>query len=327
MASQRDKIWLFGYPITHSASPAFQNSIYEAVDLPHRYRLHDTEHPTKSDMLTLIRASDFAGAAVTMPIKVVAMEYVDKLEPEAKEIGSINTIIVRKDEVTGKEVVVGQNYDWEGIRGAIRESLPVELRKEEAPFGKGKCSYIIGGGGTTRAAVYALSRMSLSPIFLINRDPTETADIIKSFPQYDLRPLNSADDWTDEWADKVACGVGAIPSFEPVTDGEKNVYKIAAKVFEGRNEGKRARQFLEMCYKPRVTILYKMAEAQGWTVVPGIEAMVEQGLAQQRAWLFDSLAAPPPEKTPSPEALASAVEKAREDVRGMADIKSAPAKA
>lgn len=180
--------------------------------------------------------------------------YLDRLEPEAKEIGSVNTIIV-KQLPCGKNEVVGQNFDWIGIRNALLLSLPSTLPAQletaaiQSPFALKSCGFIIGGGGTTRAATYALSRLSVSPIYLINRDALETAEIIAQFPQYDLRVLSRAEDWTLEMEDSVACGVGAIPCFDPVTDEEKNVYKLAARVFGSRNQDGRERLFLEMCYK------------------------------------------------------------------------------
>lgn len=176
------------------------------------------------------------------------------MEPEAKEIGSVNTIIVQ-ELAGGKVELVGQNFDWIGIRNALLLALPettsvqIDSSAVQQPFASGSSGFIIGGGGTTRAAVYALSRMSISPIYLINRDAGETAEIIAQFPQYDLRPLTSVEEWTNELADSVVCGVGAIPCFEPVTENEKNVYKLASKIFGGRNLNQRRRLFLEMCYK------------------------------------------------------------------------------
>lgn len=85
--------------------------------------------------------------------------------------------------------------------------------------------------------------MGLSPLWLINRDPKETAAIIAtpSFAKYDLRVLENEYQWTDDEAERVACGVGAIPSFEPVTEGEKSVYRLAEMVFStsGNKPGQR----------------------------------------------------------------------------------------
>ena len=63
-----------------------------------------------------------------------------------------------------------------------------------------------------------------------------------------------------------------------------------------------------MCYKPRHTPIMKMAEACGWRTVGGVQAMVAQGIAQQRLWL------------PGVD-LTAASAKARAHVEAMADIK------
>lgn len=320
----RGEFFLFGHPISHSASPAFHNNLFDSLGLKnHLYANHETEHPETSDLLKLIRAPTFGGASVTMPIKVTISPYLDRLEPEAKEIGSVNTIIV-KQLPCGKKELVGQNYDWIGIRNALLLSLPstlpaqIETAAIQAPFAPNSCGFIIGGGGTTRAATYALSRLSVSPIYLINRDAQETAEIIAQFPQYDLRALLRVEDWTVEMEESVACGVGAIPCFEPITDEEKNVYKLAEKVFGSRNQDGRERLFLEMCYKPRITTIFNMATSQDWIAIQGIEAMIEQGLAQSRAWLLHSAASPFQDERKELGSVAEA--SARELVRTMEDI-------
>lgn len=40
-----------------------------------------------------------------------------------------------------------------------------------------------------------------------------------------------------------------------------------------------------MPYKPLHTPLLRIASAHGWDTIVGLEAMVEQGLAQQRMWV------------------------------------------
>ncbi|SCZ96396.1 BZ3500_MvSof-1268-A1-R1_Chr8-2g10166 [Microbotryum saponariae] len=300
--SQRTEFYLFGHQISHSASPAFHNEIFSALGLSqHRYQLHDTKHPQNdpnSRMIELIRRDDFGGASVTMPIKVEAMKHVDKIAGEAKEIGSINTIVVESIDKDGRPVLLGCNTDWIGMCKSLLLALPTSQQALKAPFSPSsspspKSGFIIGGGGTTRAAVIALSRLQISPIFLINRDPTETAVMIKSFPQYDLRALDHVDQWSEEWVERGVVGVGAIPSLEPVTEGEKNVYTVARKVFGSKPTGQVGqRTFLEMCYKPRKTIMYNIAVDAGWHGVQGVESMIQQGYEQSRAWLLSSAASP-----------------------------------
>lgn len=236
--------------------------------------------------------------------------YLDRLDPAASEIGSVNTIYLERDG-EGALRLAGENTDWFGVRNALVEALPAAQRVSPRPFGDGKAGFIIGGGGTTRAAVYALSQLGLSPIYILNRDPVEVADIIAAFPQYDLRPLTAP--VIPTIAESIAAGVGAIPCLPPQTEAERAVYDIAGQLLAN---GPRGRPFLEMCYKPRRTRLYEMAESAGWTAITGIEAMIEQGFAQQELWLLRSISRPW-DRTDLPE---HAKQKARALVRAMDDI-------
>ncbi|BGP52306.1 hypothetical protein JCM10450v2_008277 [Rhodotorula kratochvilovae] len=290
---QRD-FWLFGTPIQHSLSPLAHNAVFSSLGLSsYSYRLHETESFSDPSILAL-RSPTFGGAAVTMPHKVAALSYMDTLAPEVLEVGSMNTIVVtgfvEEEGGARRPRLEGRNTDVEGIRRALLHSLPEEEREEERPFGEGRSAIIIGGGGTTRAAVYALSALGLSPLYLINRDPTETASIIATpaFAKYDLRALEREEQWTEEEAARVACGVGAIPSFEPQTEGEKNVYRLAERVFSSSGSRPGKRPLMEMAYKPHITLMYKLAEKHGWSPIGGIEALVHQAFAQDLFWLKES---------------------------------------
>ena len=84
---------------------------------------------------------------------------------------------------------------------------------------------------------YALNLLGMSRIYLINRDEAETAAIVAQFAHLDLRPLQTITSAQqalrelDAQGLKLVAGVGAIPSIEPVTEAEKNVYEIAKVVF------------------------------------------------------------------------------------------------
>ncbi|BGP66633.1 hypothetical protein NBRC10512_000350 [Rhodotorula toruloides] len=286
------EFFLFGTPISHSLSPLAHNIVFEqlGLDATHRYHLHETSKFSDRSVQRLLRSPSFAGAAVTMPHKVEALKYMDSLAAEVEEIGSMNTVVVSGKVVEGgkeRQTLEGRNTDVDGIKRALLASLPLEQQGKAKPFGEGRSAIIIGGGGTTRAAVYALSTMGLSPLWLINRDPKETAAIIStpSFAKYDLRALEREEQWTEEEAERVACGVGAIPSFEPVTEGEKNVYRLAEKVFATSGNRPGVRPLLEMAYKPHITLMYKLAEKHGWQPIGGIEALVNQAFVQDVYWL------------------------------------------
>ncbi|GAA5915169.1 uncharacterized protein JCM6883_001754 [Sporobolomyces salmoneus] len=286
--NERTQFYLFGSPIQHSLSPAFHNTLFEALSLPnHSYSLH--ERPTFSSdasTLSLLRDPRFGSAAVTMPHKLDALSLMDSLGDEVKEIGSMNTIVVLRN---GQ--LEGRNTDSTGIRNALLSTLPAAQREAEHPWRtetgspSGASAVVIGGGGATRAAIYALSKMNLSPIYILNRDPLETRAMIDSFPQYQLVALEDEEQWNEEEAEKCKVIVGAIPSMEPQTEGEKMVYRVAEKVFR-LGDGKE-RKFLDMAYKPHVTKMIAIARRHNWITIGGIEALVHQALAQQSYWLLD----------------------------------------
>ncbi|GAA5970387.1 hypothetical protein JCM11641_001690 [Rhodosporidiobolus odoratus] len=272
-APEHAHFFLFGTPIAHSLSPTFHNTLFASLDLPkHSYSRHETPtfSPSSPSVLNLLKASSFSGAAVTMPHKVAALEYMDELADEVKEIGSLNTVVVGQG---GR--LIGRNTDVDGIRTALLMTLPEEERRKDKPFGQDR---------------NAIITLPLSPLYLINRDPSEIDTIISTpaFAKYDIRQLDDEDAWTEEDAEKVACGVGAIPSFEPETEGEKMVYRVAERVFETSGKLKGKRPFMEMAYKPHKTLMYNLALKHGWHPIGGIEGLIYQAAAQQAYWLLDS---------------------------------------
>jgi shikimate 5-dehydrogenase len=254
-----------------------------------------------------------------MPHKLDVLSQMDQLGPEVDEvdeIGSMNTIVVLRQEGGGTKLE-GRNTDVLGIRNALLSTIPLPERESAPPpwcrlgAETPSSAVVIGGGGTTRAAIYALSKMALSPIYLINRDPVETQAMIASFPQYNLVALEDEKEWNEEKAEACQIVVGAIPSLEPVTEGEKMVYRVSEKVFElGEKVGGGPRRFLDMAYKPHVTRMIEIARKYNWLTIggesprykrvgslgfleltplhpAGIEALVHQALAQQKYWLLD----------------------------------------
>ena len=209
-----------------------------------------------------------------MPHKVAIIPHLDALLDEGSIIGAVNTIIIK--EVHGQRTYTGTNTDCIGIRDAL-------LSKPLPPEGQGSnAGMVIGGGGTTRAAVYALRKyLACSSIYLVSRYDQEVRDVIDHFAttlEVQLIHLSSIAE-----ADQIPTPkyvVGAIPDFAPSTEGEVTVRQIATNVFGKKEKG----VFLDMCYKPLWTTLLGIAEENGWQTVDGVEAMIGQGLAQISIW-------------------------------------------
>lgn len=216
------------------------------------------------------------GSGVTMPFKVAVIPYLDELTEEGKVIGAINTIFF-KTAPDGSRIYCGTNTDCIGIRDAFINNVA------GSPY-QGKPGLVVGGGGTCRAAIYALQKfMGCSPIYIINRDAEEVEAVLK-----ECRAQGVADDLihvsSTAQAEKLQAPgavVSAVPDFPPKTENEKTARAILSN-FLGRGE---KGALLEMCYHPSPdTEISALANQAGWQVIGGIEAMIGQGFAQAVLW-------------------------------------------
>lgn len=271
---QPKKFYIFGEPIKASPSPRLHNTLFTKTGLPHTYDRFETHDA--ATVKDLIRAPDFGGASVTIPLKLDIMPLLDSIADEAQIIGAVNTIIpVPSANPKEPPSLIGRNTDWLGMMHCLRQS---------GAFGSSgtESGLVVGGGGTARAAIHALHSMGYAPIHLLGRQPAKVAKMVQSFPTaYDLRVLESVDE-VGALESVPSVAIGTIPAQEPI---DAKMGEILQEVFKNAgSEEKGKRVLLEMAYKPNVTALMEMAERAGWTTIPGLEALVGQGMYQFQYW-------------------------------------------
>ncbi|KAI5817243.1 hypothetical protein BZA77DRAFT_310160 [Pyronema omphalodes] len=275
--TQELKTYLFGNPISHSMAPLLHNTLFADHGIPWNYSLYESmDQPA---FVELLKAPDCIGTAVTMPHKVNFMKEVHELTEEGRMIGAINTVFIRRHPETKEKLYIGTNTDCIGVREAFLQNCPGILEKSA-----GKPGLVIGGGGACRSSVYALWKwLGASKIYLTNRVRSEVDTVIEEFKKAgfpgELLWIGSVEE--AKALETPALIVGTIPDFPPKEEGELICRAISEEFFNRPEKG----AMLEMCYHPRpVTALYKLAEAAGWKLVDGVEAMVHQGIAQQMLW-------------------------------------------
>lgn len=162
---------------------------------------------------------------------------------------------------------------------------------------------VVGGGGACRSAVYALWKwLGASRIYLVNRLAGEVETIISAFGETgmscEIIHVGSVEQARE--LQTPALVVGTVPDCEPREIGEVLARGITVEFLERGEKG----VVHEMCYHPNlVTGFYRLCEASGWSVVPGTESMMRQGVVQQVLWCERPL-------------VESAVEAAERAVRG-----------
>lgn len=145
---------MVGTDISHSLGPVIHNFISKSINLPWDFGIADT--PDIGAFIAQLRQPDWVGAVVTLPHKRTVIPLLDEVDDHVRALRACNGVWKRGD---GK--LVGTNTDWQGIYG----SLIAETKE-----GKGKPALIIGAGGASRAAVYALSKHLDCPTIYVVRN-------------------------------------------------------------------------------------------------------------------------------------------------------------
>jgi len=139
---------LIGDPVEHSLSPLIHNAGYQALGINYAYvsfRVSDIKRAIEG-----IRGLGIRGASVTIPHKIKALKYLDKIDPPAEKIGAINTI------VNDDGVLTGYNTDGDGALQALEEVATL----------KGKKVVLIGGGGAALAIACGLKAKGVKVVVL-----------------------------------------------------------------------------------------------------------------------------------------------------------------
>ncbi|KAI9056099.1 hypothetical protein LZ554_001027 [Drepanopeziza brunnea f. sp. 'monogermtubi'] len=266
--------YLFGTPIAASRSPALHNTLFQQTGLPHNYSRLETDNV--EDVRSVIRSPDFGGASVTIPLKLDIIPLLDDITEAAKIIGAVNTVVPVTTGPGSPPRLVGENTDWLGMTHSLVAASYATI--SSGPPGSG---LVIGGGGTARAAIYALHSLAHSPIYIVSRTPSKLAAMIATFPaEFNIVPLAEVEA-AERITDVPRVAIGTIPADKPI---EPNMREVLASLLRHEGMGEGQKTLVEMAYKPSQTALMKMAMDAGWVTIPGLEVLNAQGWFQFQKW-------------------------------------------
>lgn len=136
---------VIGDPIAQSKSPAIHNYWLGKLGIDADYRACHVAPADLGDYLAERRADpDWRGCNATMPHKQALIPLLDELDPQAKAIGAVNTLVPM-----GEGRLKGFNTDASGFLEPLRAQLG-----ETHYF---RMARILGTGGAARAIIAALA--------------------------------------------------------------------------------------------------------------------------------------------------------------------------
>jgi shikimate dehydrogenase len=239
---------IIGNPIGHSLSPLVHNAAFERLGLDYIFLAFEVER--LQEAVRGIAAFGFTGVSVTIPHKVAVMDYLDEIEPVARRIGAVNTIVHREGRL------IGHNTDWSGAMKALEDRIDLQ----------GKTAVVLGAGGAARAIAFGLKEKGAEPVIL-NRTVAR-AEALASGLQCRFGPIELIEKLSFDLVIN-ATSVGMSPRAESTP-----LHKAALKdvlVFD-------------TVYNPLKTRLIREAEERGGPTVTGLEMFVNQAALQFELW-------------------------------------------
>src|SRR5678809_1193824 len=135
---------IMGWPVSHSRSPALHNFWLGEHGIDGAYVPLPVEPGQLERALRALPALGFRGCNLTIPHKQKAMALVDRVDPMARRIGAVNTVIVADD-----GTLEAYNTDVYGFRENLRNYAP----DWDPAAGS---AVVLGAGGAARAVVASL---------------------------------------------------------------------------------------------------------------------------------------------------------------------------
>ena len=256
---------IFGYPIGHSISPAMHRAAFARAGVDASYTAWETRPEDLAASIAKLRGDGYLGANVTIPHKQAAMSALDEIDPAAREIGAVNTIVNRAGSL------FGTNTDAYGFIESLRAESGFDPRGADAA--------LIGAGGAARAAAFALADAGVRTLSIANRSPERAAALASEIA---ARGVSAQGMGLDSPRFPAACAASALIVNSSSVGMKGGPAEGASPVPLGAI--RRGCVVYDMVYNPQETPLLAQAADAGALAVGGLPMLVHQGAAAWSMW-------------------------------------------
>ncbi|MGB9661554.1 MAG: shikimate dehydrogenase [Moorellaceae bacterium] len=256
-------VGLLGYPVSHSFSPLLHNAAFHALGLDWVYLAFAVEPSALPAAVAGLRALGFAGANVTIPHKETVMAWLDEIDPLARLIGAVNTIVVRE----GK--LAGYNTDGSGFRRSLEEA---------GVDPAGKRALVLGAGGAARAVVFTLVQSGCATLLLANRTPERAHELARAVGAFSATPIEVLP-WEDRALAEVMPGVDLIINTTSIgMSPHQEGVPLDPELLQPHH------LVYDLVYNPLETRLLAAARRRGCRTVSGLSMLLYQGAEAFTLW-------------------------------------------
>jgi len=256
-----------------------QNAGITELGLNWRYLAFEVHPDDLRAALEGARRMNFIGVNLTLPHKLLAVDFMDVLDESAKTWGAVNTVRFEGQDISGNWLPLrefqdaprqirlhGFNTDADAVIRSLREDLGQAVT--------GARIVVLGAGGAGRTAALKLGAEGAAELYLVNRT-IDKAEVLAK----ELRAANPKLKVVADYpagstrVDLVlnATSLGLRPDdplpFDPARLSLKNVGAA-----------------YDMIYRPAETAFLGVAKASGCRIVNGIGMLLYQGTKALELW-------------------------------------------
>jgi shikimate dehydrogenase len=253
---------IMGWPVAHSRSPLLHGFWLEETGIDGAYVPLPVPPAHLEQALRALPLLGFRGCNLTLPHKQAALRVADRIDPLARRIGAVNTIVVADD-----GSLEASNTDMYGFRENLLDHVP-----DWDPLTG--AAVVLGAGGSARAVVAALTDAGVAEIRIVNRTCSRAAavaaDLATVASEITVHPWQSARAAL-EGAALLVNTTSLGMSGEPPLDLDLSPLPLSAPV-------------VDIVYVPLETELLATGRCRGHPVVDGLGMLLHQGRPGFEAW-------------------------------------------
>jgi len=253
---------IMGWPVSHSRSPALHNFWLDEHGIDGAYVPLPVEPGQLERALRALPALGFRGCNLTIPHKQKAMAIVDRVDPVARRIGAVNTVLVADD-----GTLEAYNTDVYGFRENLRNYAP----DWDPAAGS---AVVLGAGGAARAVVASLIEDGVSEIRLVNRTAARAEEIAAELGDGQCRI--SVYRWNAR--ETVLADAGLLVNTTSLGMAGEPALEIDLAQLPSQAV------VVDIVYVPLDTALLVEARRRGYRAVDGLGMLLHQGRPGFEAW-------------------------------------------
>ncbi|MGM9937434.1 MAG: shikimate dehydrogenase [Candidatus Ornithomonoglobus sp.] len=263
ITAKTKQLGIIGHPVEHSFSPALHSFIADVTGDDYVYTAFHVLPENVGDAIRGVRALGIRGLNVTAPHKLAVMEHLDEISPQAKLLGSVNTI-VNND---GK--LCGYNTDSEGFYLALTNA---GIKIEGAKI------LVMGCGGVVKPTLMRIIQAKPESITIVNRTKAKCismSDVIYEATGFRIKTeLDSLD--FDIVLNTTSAGMAPQLDALPIDSIDE------IESFDFIHSGMSC---VDMIYNPEETLFLEQARERGAKTLNGLDMLIYQGITANELFM------------------------------------------